>query len=297
MPFVNAKCTNCGADLEINNNRDVLVCQFCGATFVAEKAINNYNVTNNISADTVYVSDGNSSDFTIIAGKLIKYKGKSADVVIPNDVTVIGNSAFEGCSGLKSVIIPNSVIAIGENAFFNCSELTSITIPNSVKTVGKSAFSRCSALKSVTIPNSITTIGDFAFAVCMALSDVTLPNSITAIGNNVFLCSGLKSITIPNSVSVIGDSAFAGCSGLTCITIPNSINFIGRNTFSGCVNLQNVTILSDKIDYRNFGEDTPFFQNMQEKQEYIEKGLCQHCGGKFKVFSKKCRGCGIAKDY
>ena len=48
------------------------------------------------------------------------------DLVIPNSVTSIGNSVFEGCSGLISVTIPNSVTKIEWSAFSHCSSLTSV---------------------------------------------------------------------------------------------------------------------------------------------------------------------------
>ena len=37
MPLVQAKCTNCGANLEINNTLDAAVCPYCGAAFIVEK--------------------------------------------------------------------------------------------------------------------------------------------------------------------------------------------------------------------------------------------------------------------
>jgi len=85
------------------------------------------------------------------------------NTIIPNSVTGIGISAFDGCSGLVNIDIPNSVTSIGESAFACCSNLTSVTIPNSVTSIGRWAFSSCK-LKSVIIPKSVTHIGYSAFS-------------------------------------------------------------------------------------------------------------------------------------
>ena len=47
-------------------------------------------------------------------------KTEIKELNIPNNVTSIGGSAFEGCSGLTSVTIPNSVTSIGWSAFAFC---------------------------------------------------------------------------------------------------------------------------------------------------------------------------------
>ena len=151
---------------------------------------------------------------------LIQCPGGKTNIEIPNSVTSIGSSAFEGCEALTSINIPNSVTEIGDDAFWGCKALTSVTIPNSVTSIGRSAFRGCIALTSIEIPNSVTSIGKSAFEGCKALTSIEIPNSVTSIGEWAFDgCEALTSIEIPNSVTSIGDQAFAWCKALTSIHI------------------------------------------------------------------------------
>ena len=79
-------------------------------------------------------------------------------IKLPNSITSIGNSAFEGCSGLTPIDIPNSVTSIGNSAFSGCCGLTSVTIPNNVTSIGIYAFLDCSGITSFEIPNSVKNI-------------------------------------------------------------------------------------------------------------------------------------------
>ena len=118
-------------------------------------------------------------------------------IVIEEDVTTIGNSAFDSCMNLTSVTIPNSVTCIEIAAFAYCKNLTSITIPDNVTSIGNAAFMECSNLTSITIPGSVTSIGIDAFYGCTSLTNITIPESVTNIGAAVFEnCSSLKTISL-----------------------------------------------------------------------------------------------------
>lgn len=197
MPLVQAKCTNCGANLEINNTLDAAVCPYCGAAFIVEKAINNFNTTNHINAGVVNVYGGNSADFVIRGGVLEKYNGAATEVVIPNSVKIIGDKAFYNCKGITSVVIPDSVQEIGLWAFYECKALPHITIPDSVQKIGQSAFEGCTALAAVVIPDSVKEIRSKAFAECSSLTAIAIPASVQTIGPEAFLdCKSLRTVEI-----------------------------------------------------------------------------------------------------
>jgi len=186
MPFVPAKCTQCGANLEVDPARDAAICSACGTPFVVEKAIQNYNTT--INVQTVVVQQP-SSDFEIRAGVLVKYHGAAVDVIVPEGVVEIGEGVFRDCSGLKSVVLPKDLQAVLGSAFEKCGALAKIEIPDTVNYIGSRAFEGCTMLKTITLPpgiysvgftsRNVGTIGYRAFAGC-PIKDVFVHNPIFA---------------------------------------------------------------------------------------------------------------------
>lgn len=207
----------------------------------------------------------------IVIPESVEYKGHKYAV------TIIGSAAFSGCGEVTSVTIPEGVTSIQWTAFDGTS-LTSVTIPKSVTSIGAYAFSG-TGLTSVIIPESVTSIGEGAFGGCQNLTSVqvesgnpiydsrencnaiietasntlvegwefsSIPNSVTSIGNGAFVyCYDLTSINIPSSVTSIGSSAFWGC-GLTTVTIPESIKSIGTYAFY-CSSLTDVYCCAESV--------------------------------------------------
>ena len=328
MPFVQAKCPECGGILAVDNDQKAAICQFCGKPYIVEEAVNNYityNVTNNTTNNVtnqnfgdgavVNVYENVSKDFVIEGGVLKKYQGESLTPVIPEGVVAIESGVFKD-SMITKVTLPStlkefrveilSVLPNSIGPFYGCNYLKEIVFPEGVEEISRFAFSKCEGLVSVIIPDSVKHIGNYAFKDCTRLESVTIPNSVKSIGESAFKgCQALNSVTIPNSVRSIGESAFEDCKALNSVTIPNSVTSIGKNAFYGCENLTSVTI-PITVDRKMF-EYTPWYRNEiakqeAEKQRVIEfrksNGLCQYCGGEFKgLFGKKCSKCGKPKDY
>lgn len=266
MPFVPARCTECGAILQVDQSKDAAICQHCGAAFIVEKAINNYTVHNHINADNVTVY--NQKDFVIRAGVLERYQGEATDVVVPDNVIAIGKEAFKDCQGLRSV-----------------------QLPEGLETIHLAAFSGCIHLRSINLPDSLTVIGSYAFRGCKELQSIKLPERLTGLGYEVFPMSGLTEITIPPLIPCIPEGTF-GSTKLRKVTFLGHPT-LGEGAFYNCP-LQTVIgrDIFDKEDEQAFSHCANILPLI-----YRQQNRCS-CGGVFtgRIF-KKCYACGKRKDY
>ena len=190
------------------------------------------------------------SDGTV---SITKYLGKGGDVVIPSTidgmaVSTVRTQAFRDLNSIINVLIPDSITKIENSAFSRCSSLTAINVSDGNKyytSVGGVVFNKdmTSIIRypngkkeaNYTIPNGVTKINDYAFNDCTSLAGVVIPDSVTSIGFGAFQgCSSLAEINLPDSVTEIGDWAFVDCASLTEIVIPNSVTKIGETAFFKC---------------------------------------------------------------
>ena len=78
MALVPAKCTQCGANINIDNELEAAVCEHCGTPFIVEKAINNYNTTitnnNNFSGANINVVGADIDNLLELAEMAIEAK-------------------------------------------------------------------------------------------------------------------------------------------------------------------------------------------------------------------------------
>lgn len=167
------------------------------------------------------------------------------ELIIPETVTTIWGSAFDGCSNLQKVTLPSKLLFIGFRAFAYCNSLTEINIPNSVSEIQPGAFMNCKGLKKVSLPSGLTEISKYLFHHCENLQSVTGGENATKIGNNAFeCCYKLTDYTLPSALDSICDRAFLYCQQLKSITIPRTLRGFGVEAFCGCTRLQSVVFES-----------------------------------------------------
>ena len=104
-------------------------------------------------------------------------------------LTKIEERSFAHMYGLQTeVVIPEGVTEIGESAF-SCSHMPSICFPSTLKKIGKEAFYNCFRYLdncTITFSDGLEVIEDEAFDSCYFKNAVVLPASIKSIGKKVF---------------------------------------------------------------------------------------------------------------
>lgn len=105
-------------------------------------------------------------------GSTFYYCSSLKGITIPDGITRIGWSVFEGCTSLETVNLSKNLTEIAGKAFYGCTSLTSISMPTTLQTIGDEAFRGCSSLPKIELPSSLASIGKEAFSGCTALDGI-----------------------------------------------------------------------------------------------------------------------------
>ena len=225
-------------------------------------------------------------------------------VTIPNGVTTIGFSAFNGCIKLEKIKFSSNLDTVCENAFNNTKWFnnqsnglvyvgkvaykykgdmprnTKITVKSDTVSISESAFKDCANLTAILIPSSVKHIDKYALYNCQGLTKLNFNDGIERIENDAFgACEKLTSVNFSETLKSIGAFAFVECKKLSEITIPQSVTSVGEYAFSGCENLASVTV-SDDLPYvggRAF-EKTKWLNSQPDGVVYIGKSAYGYKG-------------------
>ena len=150
---------------------------------------------------------------------IIRYPAgkKDKSYSILDGVMGICACAFETCVNLESITLPDSVTVMGLSVFNGCKSLTTINVA-----AGNQNFV---SVNGVLYDKDKTAI--IRYPARKKDKNYNILNSVRFVHNNAFEdCTNLTSITIPNSVTSIESDAFGGCTSLTSIVIPKSVTSI-----------------------------------------------------------------------
>ena len=183
-------------------------------------------------------------------GKLTTIKGIPGQPGAWDNITKIGENAFNMCVALTTIKLPAELKTIDAQAFRSCDHLATVDYGTKVETIGDGAFWSTGALKKFFFKGSVKTLGADAFRES-GLTCVHLKGDMT-IGKEAFMnCTSLKYVEFPATSSAtqpltyVAESMFAGCTSLPFITLPSTVTEIKANAFNGCSHLNYVNILAE----------------------------------------------------
>ncbi len=216
--------------------------------------------------------------------KQYSFAGLGNDVIIPGNITTIGNYAFYGGT-LESATLQEGVQTIKAYAFNGCTSMTSVYFPSTITVTENYAFGSCNKLGTYITDmeawcnvqfgdsggyyaNPLET-GHNLYLNGQLVTDLVIPDTITEIKYCSFMgASCIKTVTIPEGVTTIGRLAFYYCTNLESISIPSTLTSIHNDrVFSNCNNLKEVHI-SDLAAWCNIS-----FPNNSSNPLYYAKNL------------------------
>ena len=232
------------------------------------------------------------------------HQTEDGSYVVPEDIRIIGNSAFVECKELTAVKLPEGLEAVEESAFNRCVNLESLELPATLRRAENRAFANCEKLVQVKLPDSLTEMPGNAFMGCSHLSMIGLspnnsrlemvegvlfdneekrlicypcaatgkeyavPEGTEIIGVSSFEnCKYPVHITLPDTIKTIGDFAFSNCYALEQIDVPDTVGEIGIWAFESCINLKRFTVPSGPDNDRR-----QCVHGLQEPEEHRAAG-------------------------
>lgn len=177
--------------------------------------------------------------------------GFTCNLILSENITYIGQGAFELCSNLYGELkLPSNLTYLGESAFSNCKSLTgNLVIPQQIIQIDAMTFNNCGFNGLLTLPDGIKSIGYAAFAGTPLKGELILPEKLEIIKESAFKdCDFSGNLKFPKNLSIIGNNAFAYNWRLTGILeFPENIYSIGGGTFFECRSIEGV-VFSENLE-------------------------------------------------
>ena len=209
-------------------------------------------------------------------------EGKTADLVIPDEIEHIESDIFAGCENLKSVTFHSKVLTIGEHAFAGCNNLKSVTFNSKDLSIGEDAFAGCSSLKSIEIPENVYSVSSASFKDCTSVEHIFIPGKLLPSLSDIFEgCHAVSTLTLTSDIDyfkrmvvIFGEFLSAEqiaeeiaenmqlwkskCSAytkLTTLELTDKVTEIEPETLAGFTSLKAIKISKKNKVYQSEGKD------------------------------------------
>ncbi|MCQ2612783.1 MAG: leucine-rich repeat protein [Treponemataceae bacterium] len=158
---------------------------------------------------------------TVTAIEASKFKGNAEirEVVIGENITKIGNSAFEGCPNLKKIQFNAKNVEMNNsssvNIFKNC-PVEELVFGPKVEVVPRQTFRNLNSLKSVRIPGNVKEVQMSAFYGDKAIEEIVIEEGVETLVEYCFYGLPLKKITLPATIKSIEANALPKSATVIC---------------------------------------------------------------------------------
>ena len=183
------------------------------------------------------------------------------------DGRTIDSHAFGSCYTLQEIVLPDNLTEIGEAAFAECYGLYKVNIPKNLNSLKRYAFHGCRYLRDISLPSTLTANDGNPFG-RVKLDKLAIDNdnkaykvvdgAIVHNKSNRIVSAPLNrggTFTIPFGIKTIGTRAFQGCDFIDQIEIPSTVENLYDQCFD-CTNIQHVySYAQEPCDYASFHEN------------------------------------------
>lgn len=195
--------------------------------------------------------EGNKQDRV---NSIFKEQRKLKEVEFGNIDVQWGYECFFKCQSLKSVDIPENISILFDSTFLGCSSLEEINLENIREFKGGEIFEDCISLRNIgRLNDNVKVLTENMFNNCRNLQISDINNVVEIEDNCFFNCKKLNDTVVKNIIT-IGERSFSGCSSFNNVKF-NCVEYIGKEAFSNCPNLTEVVFegsvcpdIKDNID-------------------------------------------------
>jgi len=187
-------------------------------------------------------------DYEPEGGYMCYYGNRLTNLILPEGLSIIGESALNGCRELTHLRLPLSLKHISDFAFYGCVKMESLTIPSNLKYLGKHSLPQnLRQIKSESplykeYEGCLVGPKNELLWISPSISKLSLPSEIIYKGHKcvsydnciisktgvlLWVIPNIKDFEIPSGVKEIADFAFNGNHAIETLYIPEGVFRIG----------------------------------------------------------------------